>query len=77
MSKEEEEQKRAEEEAEAEKERQRFSEIQHVEDFKHDLEELNTQTSNELIAKSASASQVGNEQKAMDEAANELEELMK
>ena len=42
MSKEEEEQKRAEEEAEAEKERQRFSEIQHVEDFKHDLEELNT-----------------------------------
>ena len=34
MTEEEEAQKRAEEEAEAEKERQRFSEIQHVEDFR-------------------------------------------
>ena len=45
MTEEEEAQKRAEEEAEADKERQRFSEIQHVEDFRQDLEQMNDQRS--------------------------------
>ena len=83
LTAEEEAKRKEEEEAEAEKERQRFSEIQHVEDFKNDLMNLNEEKCNELISSRNSSqvtgvgSQVKSQQAAMADAADELEQLMK